>query len=92
MECPKECDYVQYDTTVSYATYPSDDYLNLLQEHLPFKNRIMEGDEKYKKEIQKDSVLSLNVFYPSESLTRIQEEPKTTIVNNVMPNIGGHLG
>jgi hypothetical protein len=36
------------------------------------------------KEITKDSVLAVNVFYPSSSLTRITEEAKTTIVDTVI--------
>jgi hypothetical protein len=36
------------------------------------------------KEITKDSVLAVNVFYPSSSLTRITEEAKTTIVGTVI--------
>ena len=52
----------------------------------------MEGNKDDPKEIIKESVLAVNVFYPTKSLTRIKEEAKTTIIDNVMPNIGGHLG
>ena len=34
-------------------------------------------------EITKDSVLAVNVFYPSSSVTRITEEAKTTIIDTV---------
>ena len=52
----------------------------------------MKPNEFTKKEIIKESVLAVNVFYPSSSLTRITEEAKTGIIDTVMPNIGGHLG
>jgi hypothetical protein len=85
-------DYIQYDTTVSYIDYPSDEYLDLLKKHLPERKLKMETKpatsttpaEYTAKEITKDSVLAVNVFYPSSSLTRITEEAKTTIIDTVI--------
>ena len=91
-ECPKECDYIQYDTTVSYIDFPSEDYLSLLKDHLPESKKYLDEARLEAKDISRESVLAVNVFYPSDSLTKITEEPKTTIIDTVMPNIGGHLG
>jgi hypothetical protein len=89
-DCPKECDYIKYDTTISNSEYPSDSYLEYLNAYLP-DNFTKKGTED-EKTIDKTSLLAVNVFYPSSSYTKITEEPSVSIVTDVLPNVGGDLG
>lgn len=89
-ECPKECDYIKYDTTISNSEYPSASYLEYLNAYLP-ANFTKKGQDD-EKTIERSSLLAVNVFYPSSSYTKITEEPSVSIVTDVLPNVGGDLG
>ena len=78
-QCPKECDYISYTTTVSNALFPSDGYNQLLKSRymLPIDYR--------------ESSVALNVFYKSSQLISISEKPANT-VDKYFAELGGALG
>ena len=83
--CPKECDYIRYDTTISSSQYPANGYFELIdkyQKMVPLVN-----DTK----LDPSSILAVNVFYTSPSYMKITEVP-SILIYDLVPTIGGTLG
>jgi len=83
-ECPLECEYITYDTSLSQLDYPSRPYFD----DLKTKNKEYENMslEKYKR-----THLRLNIHFKSNDYAEIREMPKMTLIE-VISNLGGVLG
>ena len=91
--CPLECEYIQYDLTVSSLVYPS-------YEDFGFKNKgfcklgqfgylCPGGTIDY--ETFKNYFVSFNVFYSSPSYTLLETSPAMTLVD-LIANLSGTMG
>lgn len=83
--CPKECDYVKYDTTISNSQYPSRGYFEFMKKYYENKFKVENGT------LADSSILAVSVFYTSSSYTKITETPSLELYN-LLPNIGGTMG
>jgi hypothetical protein len=85
--CPKECDYIRYDTTISNTKYPAKGYFEFMEGYYngSFDSKIENGS------LQANSILAVSVFYTSSSYTKITEVPSLAFYD-LLPNIGGTMG
>ena len=88
--CRDECEYVTYQTTVSSSQFPTITYSEVLlyNENVSFN---YEPEPKPNFEEVKASVLSLNVYYKTDSYQNIKEKPAIT-QDVLLSNAGGTLG
>ena len=83
-ECPLECEYVTYETSMSQLEYSNRQHFNDLKTR--FKEYENMSLEEYKK-----THLSLNIHFKSNEYTEIREMPKMTPIE-LISNLGGVLG
>ena len=87
--CPFECETSLVDTKVSFSNYPySDAYVESLRNSSTLYARL--GDQKDFTENLRDNLVSIDIFYPSLSYTRVEEEPKMSL-EDLIGALGGHL-
>lgn len=88
--CPKECDYIKYDTTISSSQYPANGYYELMNKFNISNSNLYSGMLKDNK-FDQSTVLAVNVFYISSSYMKISENP-SILIYDLLPNIGGTMG
>jgi hypothetical protein len=88
-DCPSECEFIQYDTTVSTAIYPTESYLRMLnmnEKSSKFFNNVSKLTSSVDPtktqvptyyQLDEDSVLAVNIFYERDAYTKITERPET---------------
>ncbi len=78
-DCPKECEYISYETTVFNSQFPSEGYKQLL-------NKRLNASEK-----SADGMVSIKAFYKNSKLnTKIEEAALTGSM--FIGELGGVLG
>jgi len=83
MECPRECETVNYIiNSLSSAEYPSNFYEKIL-----LSNKIIQNRYKDKKYDFKNSLLSVSVYYDTDTYEKITETPETTF-STLLANLG----
>jgi len=83
-ECPLECDYITYETSMSQLDYPNRQHFDDLKtRYIEYENMSL---EKYKK-----THLRLNIHFRSNEYTEIREFPKMSALE-LVSNLGGVLG
>jgi hypothetical protein len=83
-ECPLECEYITYETSMSQLDYPNIQHFDDLKtRNKEYENMSM---EKYKK-----THFRLNIHFKSNEYTEIREMPKTSAIE-LISNLGGVLG
>ena len=84
LACPKGCNFVKYDLTLSSFEYPSEQFFNALKSD---SHQYMHTSfDEYKQ-----THLTLSIFLPSLEYTEISEMPKITIID-MISGTGGALG
>lgn len=78
--CPKECETIQYDFTLSSLDYPSLTLYSLYKDLLSLSF-----------EETKSRLIGFNIYYSTLGYTKISESPKTLVID-LFSNIGGTLG
>jgi hypothetical protein len=93
--CPLECHRVDYDTKVSFASYPSRWYSTKLNQSGSFRRVLAKAnisvDENITFDYLKQTVLSVNIYYDEMSYIQMDESQKTDM-SVVLGLIGGNLG
>ena len=90
--CPEECLKVNYLTSVSTATYPTDEYCKYLQNQVSLTSRFRNETNFNILTAQiKNSFVKINVFYNDITYTLLHESPTTTW-DSLIGQIGGQLG
>jgi len=83
-ECPLECEYVTYETSMSQLDYPNRQHFDDLRtRNKEYENMSL---EEYKR-----THLRLNIHFKSNDYTEIREMPKMTPIE-LISNLGGVLG
>jgi hypothetical protein len=83
MECPRECETVNYIiNSLSSAEYPSTFYEKIL-----LSNKIIQDRYRDKKYDFKNSLLSVSVYYDTDTYEKITETPETTF-STLLANLG----
>jgi len=82
-KCPKECETIQFKTTVSYSSYPTYAYLQRLRQY-------KRGNSSDNIEFSNKSVLSFNIYYNSDKYMEINEEPDMLWID-LIPEVGGKV-
>jgi hypothetical protein len=76
VDCPKECEFISFSTAVSNSDFPSKGYHSILNKKLGT--------------VEKEGIVSLNVYYKSSGYIHIEEvEAYTT--SNFISDLGGCL-
>lgn len=83
--CPLECESTSYTLSTSAASFPTDGYVNLLTKNIPFIR------EKYPNVSLKENLLSVHLYFPEMTYTRITETAKYEIID-LVAGIGGYMG
>jgi hypothetical protein len=83
-ECPLECEYITYETSMSQLDYPSRQHFDDLKKR--FKEYENMSIDEYKK-----THFRLNIHFKSSEYTEIREMPKTSAIE-LISNLGGVLG
>jgi hypothetical protein len=81
-QCPKECDYIKFDTTISNIKYPAKGYHEIINDYNTRTKIINDG------ELDSKGTLSVNIFYASGTYTKIQEKPAVE-PHNLPADVGG---
>ena len=83
-ECPLECDYITYETSMSQLDYPNRQHFDGLKtRNKEYENMSL---EEYKR-----THLRLNIHFKSNDYAEIREFPKTSAIE-LVSNLGGVLG
>ena len=91
-QCPLECNSITYDFQTTTLEYPNKRmYKSLLNSSSFVQSFENFTGEQFSFESLKDVVISLKVYYPSNSYTFISESPKTSFFD-LIAQIGGSLG
>jgi hypothetical protein len=88
-ECPQECTLIEYDLSLSYSTFPTPFYADLLTQY----DRLYSANKKNftSYEQVKESVLSINVYFDDLSFVSIDEVPARSL-EQFIGEIGGFIG
>lgn len=93
LNCPLECESIDYDAQVSSSDYPSVEYydffMNGSKENLT--QLINKGIDLSTFESFKQYFYSMNIFYANTEYTIISETPQQTFID-LLTNLGGSLG
>ena len=90
-DCPVECESVDFNLDISYATFPTPFYAYLLDLYQTMHPELSSGRTlSYNSDILKKSVMAVNVYYDDISFNIIEESPAMT-QNQLIGNIGGKI-
>lgn len=87
--CPRECDSVEYEKSISMATFPSKFYKEILLQNA--KVKVLLKTENANKIDLKDIILSINVFYESDTYNIVTEIPEIDLPT-LLAKLGGQFG
>ena len=82
LECPLECNSIEYIYSISSSYFPTLTYLKKLN---------LTKSANFTSKLNKSNHLALNIYYNSMSYTEIEEIAKTNWIE-LVSNIGGTLG
>lgn len=92
-KCPKECEFVKYDLTVSSALFPTETYTKILlyNENITgnFEAEYHDFEVEYQKALS--SILSAKIYFKSDLVKIVREKPLIT-KEVFVASIGGTLG
>ena len=83
--CPIECKKSQISPIISFSQYPTQKYFEILSQNKDLQQKVFRNSSL---SYVKESMLKLNIFYPTLSYTLITEEAKMLIVD-LLSSIGG---
>ena len=87
--CPLECNSVFYDNSISFALFPSNIYLGLVQVKYPNLGLLLNND--WNASSVRDKVLAINVYFDTLEFTTIDELEKNELID-LIAAMGGLLG
>ena len=87
-ECPLECEYVTYITSVSTSVYPSSSYADGIIKYMIQARLNKQNVSLYD---IRNNMLAINVYYSKLNYKSYQESAKTEMVD-LVSNIGGTIG
>ena len=98
-ECPTGCQSINYKPLLHYSEYPSDFYKQILVRNEHLVGKLFASDRDNKKEELNDineidfrsSLLMVDVYFESDSYTKITEVPETNF-SQLLANLGGQFG
>jgi hypothetical protein len=93
--CPTECEYENYDTQISKSAYPSFHYAQVLAKNRIIKEKFKDLNRELNIDDLKGSLLSVSVYFNSDSVTKISEVPfktLTDLISEFGENLGMFLG
>lgn len=92
-KCPKECEFVKYDLTVSSALFPTETYVKMLMYNENVTNNFDLEYQNFEDEYQKalSSILSVKIYFKSDLVKIVREKPLIS-TEAFIANIGGTLG
>lgn len=95
-ECPSGCESINYKPLLHYSEYPSDFYKQILVKNDEVVDKLAATRDK--KELKKvseldfrSSLLMVDVYFESDSYTKITEVPETSF-SQLLANLGGQFG
>lgn len=90
-DCPVECESVNFNLDLSYATFPTPFYAYFLNTYQKLHSELnLKRNLSNDPDVIKKSVMAVNVYYEDISFNLVEESPAMT-QNQLFGNIGGKI-